>query len=70
MSYFEKKNNGEEAVKKMLRTQFCDLGPEIESAYNQPCFFSADSISGPKTQNCGRNIFFYGAFSANFFRQI
>ena len=42
----------------MLRPQFCVLGPEIESAYNQPCFFHADSISGPKTQNCGRNIFF------------
>ena len=31
-SYFEKKLNGEGAVKEMLRTQFCDLGPEIESA--------------------------------------
>ena len=36
----------------------CVLGPEIESACNQPCFFTADSISGPKTQNCDRGIFF------------
>ena len=56
--------------KKETRPQFCDLGPEIESACNQPCFFYADSISGPKTQNCGRVFFFYGSFSINFFLKI
>ena len=54
----------------MLRAQFCDLGPEIESAGNQPCFLWADSISGPKSQNCGRNIFSYGSFSIQFFLKI
>ena len=51
----------------MLRPQFCVLGPEIESAYNQPCFFHADSISGPKTQNCGLGIFFTALSQLIFF---
>ena len=45
----------------MLRPQFCDLGPEIESAHKKHGWLPADSISGPKSQNCVRNIFFYGS---------
>ena len=58
-SNFEKKLDGEGAVKKMLRPQFCDLGPEIESAHKKHGWLHADSISRPKSQNCVRNIFFY-----------
>ena len=57
-SNFEKKLDGEGAVKKMLRPQFCDLGPEIESAHKKHGWLPADSISGPKSQNCGRVFFF------------
>ena len=67
---FEKKLDGKGAVKKKTRPQFCDLGPEIESAHKKHGWLPADSISGPKSQNCVRNIFFYGSFSIQFFLKI
>ena len=45
--------------KKKTRTQFWKLRLEIESALKQPCWSHTDSISEPKTQNCGR-VFFFG----------
>ena len=43
--------------KKKTRPQFWKLRLEIESALKQPCWSHADSISEPKTQNCGRVFF-------------
>ena len=56
--------------KKKTRPQFWKLRLEIESALKQPCWSHADSISEPKTQNCGRVFFFGHRLSREFFLQI
>ena len=42
----------------MLQPQYSVFGPAIESTWNQPCGTHANSMAEPKTQYCGRNIFF------------
>ena len=69
-SNFEKKFDGEGAVKKKTRPQFCVLGPEIESAQKKHGWLHADSISGPKSQNCVGNIFFTAPSPTNFFSKF
>ena len=56
--------------KKKTRPQFWKLRLEIESALKQPCWSHADSISEPKTQNCGRVFFFWHLLSLKFFLQF
>ena len=51
--------------KKKTRPQFWKLRLEIESVSKQPCWSHADSISEPKSQNCGR-VFFFGHQFFNF----
>ena len=52
--------------KKKTRPQFWKLRLEIESALKQPCWSHADSISEPKTENCGRVSFFGHLLSLKF----
>ena len=56
--------------KKKTRPQFWKLRLKIESALKQPCWSHADSISEPKTQNCGRVFFFWHRLSREFFLQF
>ena len=56
--------------KKKTRPQFWELRLEIESAWEQPCWSHADSISEPKTQNCGRVFFLLRFLSLEFFLQF
>ena len=56
--------------KKKTRPQFWKLRLEIESALKQPCWSHADSISEPKTQNCGRVFFLLRFLSLEFFLQF
>ena len=61
---------GKEASQKKTRPQYRFLGPETNRAVFKHGWEVVLFVSDLKTQNCGRVIFFYGAFSANFFLQI
>ena len=56
--------------KKKTRPQFWVLSAAIESAWNQPCWTHADSVSKPKTQYCGRVFFLQRPFLLKFFLEI
>ena len=56
--------------KKKTRAQFWELRLEIESALKQPCWCDIDSISEPKTQNCGCVFFWWRFVSLEFFLQF
>ena len=59
-----------EALKKKTRPQFWVLSSVTESAWNQPYWTHADSVTELKTQNCGRVFFFERLLSIEFFLQF
>ena len=63
----EEKNQRRGGVKKKTRPQFSILSSVTESAWNQPYWAHADSVTELKIENCGRVFFFDTSSPLNFF---